>query len=119
MRSSMALKLFSREVETARKIVYRAKNTHRATRIYQKLRLLVRLCKKLLETKAEDRVGSIIAVSQDLYILTTSNIALGEFIGYSLIILGICARIHYLVKEIEVQDREADDIEELFADIEE
>jgi hypothetical protein len=119
-RSTAALKLFRSEVETARKILYRAKNTHRVTRIYQKLRLLVKLCNRFLERRMQDRASSIAAASQDLYVLTTSNIAIGEFVGYSLLILGICARIHYLVRKIESErSSEVDGIDALFADIEE
>lgn len=106
------------EVEILKRVAYKAKNAHRPTKVFKKLVHLKRLCNSFLSNTVKSKVGPILKISEDLYVVATSNIPDGYFIGYTLIVLGMCSRIHYLVREVECTKEELDEIDEMFADIE-
>ncbi|KAF7684504.1 hypothetical protein TCON_0319 [Astathelohania contejeani] len=81
-------------------MVYKTKNQHRRTWVYKKLVLLNRL----LNREPWD-IERILTCCRELYILATSNLEMGHFIGYTCVILGICARIHFLISK-ETKDKE-------------
>lgn len=107
------------EVDTLNRVVYKSRNAHRPAHIFRKLTHLKRLCSSFLSCRLESKRSAICRASEDLYILATSNIPDGYFVGYTLIILGICSRIHYLARDVEcARLDEADDIGKMFAEIE-
>lgn len=105
------------ELEALRLVVYKSKNGHRGSRLFRKLVHLKRLSQSFLLNKVKSKKDEICRVSEELYILATSNIPEGHLISYTLIVLGLCSRIHYLVGDIECIE-DTDDIDEMFAEIE-
>lgn len=103
------------EVDTLNRVVYKARNAHRPTLLFRRMNELRRLCNGFLSCRLESKVVQICRTSQDVYILATANIPDGYFVGYTLIVLGLCARIHHLVRHAEVA---CDNIDEMFAEIE-
>lgn len=116
-RSYRAYVKLSEEVETLGKVVYKSRNSHRPTKVFRKLVQLKRSCISFLSDRSETKVNFICRICEDLYILATSNIPDGYFVGYTLIVLGMCSRIHYLIKEVECVKCK-NDIDEMFEGIE-
>lgn len=107
------------EVAILNRVAYKSRNAHRPSKVFKELIHLKRLCNDFLSNRLESKVNVICKVSEDLYILATSNIPDGYFAGYTLIILGLCSRIHYLVREVKcIRPDETDCIDEMFAEIE-
>lgn len=92
------------EVALLRRLLYRMKNQHRATWIYKKMQHLSRTVNK-------DAVRAQ-AVCEDLYVLCTSSLALGHFVSLMTIVMGISARIRFLVR-----GRSDDEIDAIFAHV--
>lgn len=117
MRSRDGSSRLAAEVRLLDMVVYKSRNGHRGSLMFRKLVHLRRLCHSFLLSKAVSKRNKIRKVGEELYILGTSNIPDGHLIGYTLIVLGLCSRIHYSVGEVECEE-EPDDIEEMFAEIE-
>ncbi|AFM98447.1 hypothetical protein EHEL_060750 [Encephalitozoon hellem ATCC 50504] len=105
------------ELEILRLVIYKSKNGHRGSKLFRKLVHLKRLSQSFLLNRVKSKREEIRRVSEELYVLATSNIPEGHLISYTLIVLGLCSRIHYLVGGIECIE-DTDDIDEMFAEIE-
>ncbi|ADM11681.1 uncharacterized protein Eint_060730 [Encephalitozoon intestinalis ATCC 50506] len=105
------------ELKILEMVVYKSKNGHRGSRLFRELVHLKRLGNLFLLDKSRSKRDKIRRVAEELYVLGTSNIPEGHLIGYTLIVLGLSSRIHYLAGGIRC-DEEIDDIDEMFAEIE-
>ncbi|CAD25441.1 hypothetical protein [Encephalitozoon cuniculi GB-M1] len=105
------------ELKTLDMVVYKSRNGHRGSKVFRELVHLKRLCRSFLLKRTRSKRNEVLRMGEKLYILATSNIPDGYFVGYTLIVLGLCSRIHYLVSEAECIE-DANDIDEMFAEIE-
>lgn len=98
------------ESQILKKFIRRVKYEHKSSLI---LRSLVYLNNKLkLYLKSNDKKDVVINACMNLYVVGTSNFEQGHNVGFSFIVLGLAARIHYLVKT-----RKVDEIENIFGDL--
>ncbi|KAG0439259.1 Ribonuclease MRP protein subunit rmp1 [Dictyocoela muelleri] len=81
-----------------KKIIYKTKNQHANTLIYRRLNQLKRLLKKYIE---QNQISNIKEICEKVFILATSNIEMEHHVGFSLVIIGICARIYMLIENEE------------------
>ncbi|KAM0678151.1 hypothetical protein BDAP_001163 [Binucleata daphniae] len=89
------------EKEVLKKFVYRIKNEHKSTMIYRKIVHLHRLTRNTdIEKITSLESQTIQRCCSDLYILATSYIALGHYLGFTYIVLGLCGRFHFLVGKL-------------------
>lgn len=66
--------------------------------MYKKLKELYKMIKR------KDSMCDIKRVAADLYILSSSNVVIGHFIGYTYVIMGICAKVYCIADELEVDE---------------
>lgn len=76
--------------------------------MYRKMRHLSKLLRR-------DRAGAL-KCSEELYVLCSANLALGHFVSLTVVIMGICARLRFLLPRVRLK-REVDDIDAIFADL--
>ncbi|KAM0687853.1 hypothetical protein COBT_000897 [Conglomerata obtusa] len=100
--------IFLQEYIILNKFLYRIKNEHKSTMIYRKLKHLQRLLNPCLCTEKISRIEKCEICCLDLYVLATSNIVMGHYIGYTYIILGMCARFSFLLNKIKVKNESGD-----------
>jgi len=93
-------------------LVYRSKNQHKSSLVLRKMIHLKRLLRitGLSETKKQD----IIKCTKSLYIVSSSDLSMGFFIPLNLCVMGICARVFYLISKCKV-DSGRNKIDEMFA----
>lgn len=91
--------------------VKRNRKEHKSSMILKKLQHLKKVTSRFCNTSiAKDR-EIVLVTCMELYVLATSNFALKHYIVYSYIILGLSARIFYLVGRINCEVKnEIDDI---------
>ncbi|KAM0671610.1 hypothetical protein CWI42_060790 [Ordospora colligata] len=108
---------FKAEVMILERVVYKSRNGHKGSRLFKKLVHVLRLCRMFLAARVQSKVYLVRKACEDLYILGTSNIPDGYFIGYTLVVLGISSRIHYLIAKLKCKEDQVDDIDDMFAGI--
>lgn len=86
------------EYKLIKQLLYKSKNQHRRTLIYRKMK---ELFKKI---KRREPMNVIKNVSRDLYVLTSSNVPLGHFIGFTYVIMGISAKVYCIADELEMDE---------------
>ncbi|KAH9411253.1 hypothetical protein HK407_06g10830 [Ordospora pajunii] len=108
---------FRAEIVVLERVVYKSRNGHKSSRMFKKLVHVLRLCRMFLAARTKSKVHLVRKACEDLYIMATSNIPDGYFIGYTLVVLGISSRIHYLIAKTRYKDDQTDDIDDMFAEI--
>lgn len=53
---------------------------------------------------------------EELYVLCSANLALAHFVSQTVVIMGICARLRFLLPRVRTKT-DVDDIDAIFADI--
>lgn len=82
------------EGELLKRIIYKAKNQHRATMYFRKMVQLEREVRRYVERGGG--VGILRSMCVDLYVLVSSNVEKNNFMSLTLVVMGICARIFSL-----------------------
>lgn len=101
-----------REIKILDTLIYRSKNQHRSSVILRKMTELKRL---LRATSISRPLKSRITVcAKNLYIAASSSLSMGYFIPLCLCVLGVSARIFYLVEKCQVA-AERSSIDEIFS----
>lgn len=99
---------YRNEVWLLRRLLYKTKNQHKSTWMYRKMRHLSKLLQK-------NRTGAL-KCCEELYVLCSANLALGHFVSLTVVIMGICARLRFLLPRVRLKT-DVDDIDAIFADI--
>lgn len=79
------------ELLIVKNLLYKLKHQHKSTLIYKRLKHLYRMAKKT------DRRA--LNCCENLYIACTSNLVLGHFVSLTVVIMGLCGRIWYLLSK--------------------
>lgn len=98
---SLLIKMVSKieyEYWLLKKIIYKTKNQHGNTLLYRRLNQLKRFVGRYIK---HNHILKIKELCENVFILATSNIEMKHFIGLSLVAMGICARIYFLIEKIE------------------
>lgn len=99
-------KLYDFEKSLLDKFTYRIKNEHNSTMVYRKVVHLQRVLKKIdKHNMTTSDLEKVQKCCMDLYVLSTSYIALGHYLGFTYIILGMCGRFHFLIGKLYVNQK--------------
>lgn len=88
------------EYNLLKRMLYKSKNQHRRTFMYRKTKELFRKIKK------RESMSIIKNVARDLYVLSSSNIPLGHFLGLTYVTMGISAKVFCIAQELEGDEHE-------------
>lgn len=91
------------------KIIYKSKNQLGNTLLYRRLNQLKRFLKRFIETKETHKLKEC---CENTFLVASSNIEIKHFIGLSLVVMGICARVYMLAEQSEINF-----IDDIFKDI--
>ncbi|TBU00905.1 hypothetical protein CWI38_0160p0020 [Hamiltosporidium tvaerminnensis] len=105
------------EYKILSKVIYKSKNRHKNTFLFRKLNNLKRFIKKFKETPNTKDKYIIQVLSQDIYLLGSSNIEIGHFISLSLVCMGLAARFKYLVETFDFSKINTTEIDSIFENI--
>lgn len=93
---------FKHEIEILSKLIYKSKNQHKSSLIYRKMTDIRRLIRKCCIPNLRDRDrNNILECAKNLYVYSSSELSMGFFIPLNLCILGVSARLFYLVSKID------------------
>lgn len=98
------------EISVLNSLIYRSKNQHKSSIILRKMIHLKRLL-RITNLKRTDKI-KITNCAKNLYLAASADLSMGFFIPLCLCLLGISARIFYLIDRCEVIDNRSmiDDI---------
>ncbi|ELQ75922.1 hypothetical protein THOM_1109 [Trachipleistophora hominis] len=86
------------EYKLLKQLLYKSKNQHRRTLIYKKMKELFKKIKK------RESMCVIKNVARGLYVLSSSNIVMGHFVGFTYVIMGISAKVYCIADELEIDE---------------
>eukprot|EP00866_Antonospora_locustae_P001447 jgi/Antlo1/1447/2542 len=98
---------YRNEVWLLRRLLYKIKNQYKSTWMFRKMRHL----SKLLQKNSPDALKCC----EELYVVCSANLALGHFVSLTIVIMGICARLRFLLPRIRSKT-DVDEIDAIFAD---
>lgn len=104
----------AKEVETLNRLIYRSKNQHKSSLLFRKMVHLKRLL-NVNDLSRSDQIR-ITSCARDLYIIASSDLSMGFFIPLCLCVLGISARVFYLIDKCITKKNE-NKIDEIFSKI--
>lgn len=100
------------EVKILDRLVYRSKNQHKSSLMLRKMICLKRVLRiETLSIKDKARIGNC---ARDLYIVASANVCEGFFLPLCMCVLGVCARIFYLIEKCNPK-QESNKIDEIFS----
>ncbi|KAM0679835.1 hypothetical protein GINT2_002007 [Glugoides intestinalis] len=100
------------EVKILDRLIYRSKNQHKSSLMLRKMICLKRVLRiKTLSIQDKTRIRK---TAMSLYIVTSANICQGFFVPLCMCLLGVCARIFYLVEKC-IPKQECNKIDEIFS----
>ncbi|OAG29418.1 hypothetical protein NEDG_00551 [Nematocida displodere] len=96
---------FLKETATLQRILYKSKNAHRNTLYFRKLVLVQRLARKVLSKQKKQEaldvfLNELRAGCTSAYVATSSCLGLGHYLGLSIGILAVVAKIFSLSTEL-------------------
>lgn len=104
----------SKEIETLNSLVYRSKNQHKSSSLLRKMIHLKRLL-RIQKLNSSDKM-KIVECAKKLYIIASSILSMGFFVPLCLCVLGVSARIFYLVDRCKAEPQE-NAIDRMFSEL--
>lgn len=99
--------VYRQEVWLLRRLLRKMKKQHGSFWMYKKMQHLSRLLDR-------DKVLAV-QCCEDLYILGSSNLSLGHFVSLTVVVMGICARLRFLLGRMDIQSQ--DEIDHIFSEV--
>ena len=84
----------TKEIEILDNLIYRSNNQHKSSLILRKMTNI----KRLLKSKSSQK-SKILNAAVDLYLAASSSLSMGFFIPLCLCLLGVSARIFYIIQK--------------------